>query len=186
MILSGTTRTLHWLVAGGLLALLAFGFYLSQVDSGPEKTALVQVHKSFGIILASLLLLRLAWRIREGWPAPAAQMGVAEATLARCVHIVLLIAPLVMVASGVVRSLAYARPVAVFGMPFIPKMLDVKNEGLNAAAALVHDGTALVIIGALVLHVAGALRHHFLLRDPTLVRMLGGGARGATAGARQE
>ena len=77
---------------------------------------------------------------------------------------------------AILRSLAYARPVELFGIPMIPKLFEKKQEALYAVSANAHDGLAL----ALAIHVAAALKHHLVDRDLTLWRILGGDGRSPT------
>lgn len=170
--LSRTTVLFHWIVAVGVIGMLAFGLYVEGMPRGPDKGAAIQIHKSFGIIVLFLVSARLIWRFSEGWPEPPPTLSQIEKRLMRAVHWVLLLGPFVMIASGITASLTYARSVKVFGIPFIPKVMDEKNEVLNEFAGNVHAFTAWCLILALVLHVAGALRHHFIRRDETLMRML--------------
>lgn len=180
--LSRTTRILHWSVAIGMLAMIGSGLYAAETPRGPEKTAIIQVHKSLGMIVLVFLLARLLWRLVERLPPPVAPMPALEQALARTVQWLLILLPLVMVASGIVRSLAYARGIDVFGLPVVPAMLQERNIELNEWAAAVHDTTALILFAVIGLHVAGALRHHFIKRDGTLARMIGRPAPSADSG----
>lgn len=171
--LSLATIVLHWLTAATIVAMLAFGFVIGATPRGPDKVALIQLHKSFGMIALPLVMVRLVWRLREGWPQPVSPLAAWERIAARVAHWVLLLAPIVMIASGMVRSLAYARSIDVFGIPVVPKLLAEKNERINEAAGSVHDMAALVLVIVIALHFGAALRHHVLKRDATLLRMLG-------------
>ncbi|WP_165937764.1 cytochrome b [Methylobacterium segetis] len=171
--LSLPTRLLHWGVALGILVMLAYGLALQWVPSGPARTASVQVHKSLGLLVLALAAARLLWRWREGFPPPGPARGAWERRAARGVHAALIAASLLMPLSGIVRSLAYARPVALFGLPVIPQIFAEKQERLYALAAGLHDGLAWVLAGLVALHGAAALKHHCLDRDGTLRRMLG-------------
>lgn len=170
---SNTTVILHWLVAAGLVGMIGFGLWISALPRGPEKTAVIPIHKSFGMIVLLLLVIRMWWRLRRGFPPPVAPLASWEQQLSRIVHWALLILPIVMVASGIVRSLAYARGIDVFAIPVIPRVLEERNLALNEFAGAIHDGTALVLLSLIAIHVAGALRHHFIKQDDTLRRMLG-------------
>lgn len=170
--LSTTTVALHWIIAVGLVAMLAFGIYVEQVPSGPDKTALIQVHKSFGMILGALALVRLGWRMYEGFPPPINGRQDWEQKLARFTHIGLLLAVIAMPIAGATASLAYARDVKVFGVEVIPQLLTEKNEALNELAGTAHFLIAIFIGILILLHIAGALKHHFVDRDGTLARML--------------
>ena len=171
--LSRTTIVFHWLTALAILGMLGLGLYSSQLPRGPEKFEMIQIHKSCGIIVFFILVARLFWRLKEGWPRPASPQSDWEAVLSRCVQWFFLLAPFVMVASGIAKSITYARPINVFGFPFIPQLLEEKNRALNEALGWVHVTFAVLIAVAIVLHIAGSLRCHFVKRDATLVRMLG-------------
>ena len=171
--LSRVTIALHWLVTLGILGMLGLGLYSSELPRGPQKVDMIQIHKSCGVILFFILLARLLWRLKEGWPPAVVFLPAWEARLSRGVQWFLLVAPFVMVASGIAKSITYARPVQVFGLPFIPQLLDEKNVALNDALGVVHVTFAILIAMAIALHTAGALRHHVLKRDKILVRMLG-------------
>ncbi len=170
--LSAPTILLHWTVGLAVLGLLAYGFWLQTVPSGPAKTPLVQVHKSFGLIVFALALVRLVWRWREGFPAPAGARAVWERRSAHALHVFMIAATLLMPVSGILRSLAYARPVSLFGLELLPKLFEEKQEALYAAAANLHDGLAITLTVAILLHVAASVRHQ-LQRDATLGRMFG-------------
>ncbi|GLS46442.1 cytochrome b [Methylobacterium brachythecii] len=174
MRLSAPTLLLHWLVGLGVLGLLGYGFWLQTLPSGAGKAPYVQIHKSFGMLVFALALARVAWRWREGFPEPAGPHRRWERRSAITLHACLIAATLLMPISGILRSLAYARPVTVFGLPVIPKLFETKQELLYAASSTIHDKMAFVLAGAIALHVAAALLHQTRAGDATLGRMLGG------------
>jgi cytochrome b561 len=169
---SRTTRILHWAVAAALFGMISLGLWVASLPSGPLKTSWVQTHKSFGMLTAALLILRLGWRMREGWPRHPAASRI-EDLLARGTQTALLLLTLLMPLTGIMASITYARPIAVFGFPVIPKLLEEKHETWNAVAGTAHACIAYAIIALVALHIAGALRHHFILGDATLDRMMG-------------
>lgn len=171
--LGKTTIVLHWAVAIGLIGLLSFGTYISWLESGPEKTSLIQLHKSFGVIIGSLALVRLIWRARERFPAPIGRVAAWERRIASSVQTALLAISVMMPLAGIMTSLTYARDVKVFGIAVIPKLMDQKDESLNEFFSASHAVMATLLLLLLALHIAGALRHHFIQRDGTLLRMLG-------------
>lgn len=173
--LSRTTIAMHWVVGIGVLGMLAYGFWLQTLPTGPGKTPFVQTHKSFGLLVFAVALARLAWRWQEGLPEPASDHRSWERRTAFWTHVFLIAATLLMPISGIVRSLAYARPVGVFGIPLIPKLVTEKSEPLYTIASTLHDKLALVLAAAIVLHVAAALFHEVRDRDTTLLRMFGAG-----------
>ena len=175
--LSRATRLLHWAVALGIVGMLGYGFWLQTLPGGAGKTGSVQLHKSFGMLVFATALARLLWRLREGFPA-AVHRRPFERGAARALHVFLIAATLAMPLTGIGRSLAYARPVSVFGWPVIPRLFAEKQETLYAVCAGIHDWLALALAAAIGLHAAAALKHHLVDRDDTLRRMLpsaGGG-----------
>lgn len=172
--LSAGTLVMHWLVGLSVIGLLAYGFWLQTLPTGPGKTPYVQTHKSFGMIVFVLAIVRLAWRWREGFPTPVGNHAAWERRSARALQVFMIAATVLMPVTGILRSLAYARPVSVFDVPVIPKLFSEKQETLYAISANTHDILALALAAAIAVHVAAALLHQIRDRDETLGRMLGG------------
>jgi cytochrome b561 len=173
MAFSRTSIVLHWLVAAGIGGMIGFGLWVGSMESGPEKTAAIQLHKSFGIMVGSLALIRLVWRFREGFPVPIGRTVPAwEVALARRAHEGMLFLTVVIPATGVLKSVTYARPVEVFGMPFIPNLLAEKHTALNEAVSLAHTAFAYTLAAIIFIHVVAAAKHHLVDRDRTMWRIL--------------
>lgn len=167
------SKLLHWSVALSMFGLLAFGFFLESLPSGKEKVPLIQIHKSVGVLVAFLLLLRLGRRLILGFLPADDTESRPQRLVARSIHVLLLLLPIGMVVSGVLRSLAYGRSIKVFGLDFIPKLME-KNEALHAAASNAHVVFAWALVACIALHAGAALWHHYVSRDGTLRRMLPG------------
>lgn len=179
--LSAGTLILHWSVGLGVLGMLAYGFWLQTLPTGPSKAPWVQTHKSFGILIFALALVRIVWRWREGFPPSAGRHPIWERRAAIGLHVFMITATVLMPVSGILRSLAYGRPITVFGLPLIPRVFEAKQELLYALSSNLHDGLAFALAGAIALHVAAAILHQ-IRGDATLVRMLGGRGTSATPG----
>lgn len=175
--LSPVSVALHWLVGVGMIALTAVGLVMSRA----EIWALYPIHKSVGVLLFALILVRVLWRIRNGWPEALPGGSKLEYALAKLVHWLLISITLAMPISGMMHSGAGGHGVAVFGLQLVPSQhsADKPNEALpyNAGVAefgaAAHEWIGYLLILALVLHVAGALKHHWIYRDGVLRRMLG-------------
>ena len=151
---------------------LALGFAMPR--HGPHSFVPMQLHKSVGISILLLTLVRLAWRVVRR-PPEALEHGLA-ALLAKVVHwafyAVLLFGP---ITGWIIVSTARLKvPTVLFGLvPWphlpLPAALSEPMEG-------VHEALAWIAIGLFVLHVLGALRHQFLLRDPVIGRMAPAGS----------
>lgn len=161
----------HWLIAFALACELALGFAMPKSAAGFAQW---QLHKSIGIAILLLTLLRIGWRLLHKPPA-AVESGLA-ASLARIAHMgfyaLLLLAPLTgwaMVSTSPTRI-----PTILFGLVPFP---DLPLSGaLNAPAEQVHEVLAWLTLGLIALHIAGVVRHDVLLRHRSLRRISPGGA----------
>ncbi len=163
---------LHWLIAFALAFELALGFAMPR---GVEGFALFQLHKSVGIAILALTLVRLGWRLAHPRPAPL-ESGLAHAA-AHAVHVgfyaFMILAPLT--GWALVSSAPVKVPTVLFGivpLPHLPLPGSINETIEEAHELLAWGGIALFL-----LHVAGALRHEILLRDRLLERMAPGGSR---------
>jgi len=171
---------LHWLIALALAFEIALGFAMPADASG---FALFQLHKSIGITILALTLIRLGWRLAHRSPPPV-ENGIT-ALLAKAVHlgfyIFLLLAPLT--GWALVSTSEIQIPTVLFGLVDLPHL--PLPDTLSETAEEAHELLAWLGIALFVLHVAGALRHQFLLRHRLLERMApgGSGAAGMVLGA---
>lgn len=171
--LGAVTLALHWTVGLSIIGMLAYGFWLQTLPSGAVRTPFVQIHKSIGILVFLAALARIAWRWHEGFPSRIGTHQDWERRAALGLHVFLITATLVMPISGIIRSLAYARPVQVFGLPVIPKIFETKQETLYWLSSTTHDTMAFLLTAALFIHVGASLKHHFVDGDDTLRRIIG-------------
>lgn len=170
---STKTVTLHWIIALAMIGMVVFGLVLEDMPRSDGKSALIQIHKSIGVIVLALALWRLVWRVRQGMPQSVSVLTPVQAKLAHATHGFLLLCTLLLPVSGIVYSIGSARPISIFGVPFIPQLLAAKNETLAAIGKGGHAILGKLIIAAILVHVAGALKHHLVDRDGTLRRMVG-------------
>ncbi len=175
--LSGATVSLHWIVAVMMILLLATGMYMEST----ETFALFPWHKSFGVIVLLFAVLRIGWRLTQGWPAPASDYSAVEKSLSRMIHWILILATVLMPVSGFLMSAMGGFGVEVFGLELVskntspndPTEIVAINESLAGLAHSIHGLGGNVLLFAVTLHVAGALKHHIVDKDATIRRMLG-------------
>lgn len=172
--LSKTARYLHWMMATLILALLAIGFYMVNT----ETFSLYRWHKSFGLIALLLIVLRIIYRLRRGWPEPVRQYPRQEQLASRIVHWLLLVGILSLPLTGMLYSGAKGKGFGVFGWTLMPENHGAAgvvphNEALALWANQVHSLLGYGLAFVIALHLLGALKHHFFDRDDTLRRMLG-------------
>lgn len=164
---------LHWLMAVAILALLGLGFVMTGMKPGsPLQFKLYLLHKSVGVLVFVAAVARLAWRLGHRPPPLPAAMGPGARLLAHAGHGALyaLMLGLPLAGWAVVSTSPYNIPTMVFGLVNLPHLPMPRD--LNAAAKGAHLVGAWLLIAVLVGHVAAALRHHFVLRDDILTRML--------------
>ncbi|MFM9852263.1 MAG: YceI family protein [Sphingomonadaceae bacterium] len=177
---------LHWVIA----AMMVFQFVLGWATEGPnspQKFAIFQLHKSIGISILLLTLVRIGWRLTHRPPALSSELKRWERLLARFVHggFYLLLLALPLTGWLLVSTSKIKVPTLLFGViPWphipVPDMLRSPLHEVGEAHGLFAD-IALVLIA---LHVLGALKHHFFDRDAELARMIPGVKVGARFDAR--
>ena len=170
-------KLLHWVIAVLVIGLIAVGVVMTDYVTPFTQTQyeLYQSHKSFGLLLLVLMAVRLGWRASQPVPALPDGMSTIERLLAGLTHWGFYVLLIAMPLSGLVMISASNFPIGeVFGLfPFPDLMAD--NQQVYETARAVHTILAWAIVGVLALHVAGALKHHFIERDNVLLRMLPGG-----------
>jgi cytochrome b561/polyisoprenoid-binding protein YceI len=179
---------LHWTIAVLIIGMLAFGFILDGMDYGPgsPKTALVQIHKSFGITILLLSVARLIWRLMNP-PPPEPPMPQWQKLLATTVHILLYVLIIAMPLTGwIMASASTSHDTRFFGtlemsLPGFDGMDAANRKSIEDDFHSVHGNLAWVIIAMLALHLAGAFKHQFIDKDGLIARMAPG-LFGRTAG----
>lgn len=174
--LSTITRTLHWLVALTIISMLAVGFYMATF----EVWSLFPIHKAFGVLVLLIILPRILWRLKNGWPTPVREYPTWEHKLALVTHWILILGTLIMPISGFIFSGASGHGVDVFGVVLAPTNPDPANphdvipfnETVADIGSEAHEIVGYLMVIAIVLHIAGALKHHIIDKDRTLLRML--------------
>ncbi|MBA4760572.1 cytochrome b [Sphingomonas sp.] len=166
---SGGAILLHWLIAALLLANVVIAFTME------DARGLMPLHKSIGITVLLLTLVRIAWRLTHAAPPLPASLASWERTAARITHAAFYLLLLVMPLLGWAASSSGSRGTgALFGViPWFDLPI-AKSHELHEAMGEAHELAAYLTIALIVLHVAGALKHHFIDRDGTLSRMLPG------------
>ncbi len=168
---SAVAQGLHWLLAALVLLMFGLGFYMVRLPLSLEKFNLYQLHKWLGITIFGLAALRLLWRL--GHPAPPLPAGMPawERTAARASHALLYALLFVQPVVGFLQSNAANFPVVLWGVLPLPALIG-PDERLAETLLHLHHLGAFVFMLLVLVHAAAALRHHFLLKDDVLRRML--------------
>jgi cytochrome b561 len=161
---------LHWLVA--LLIFVAFplGLYMADLPLSPEKLRLFSYHKWIGVTVFMLAGLRVVWRLTHEPPPLPAGHARRQRRLTAAVHGLLYVLILVIPVSGWLMSSAEGVQTVWFGVLPLPDLIG-KDKALGEQLGELHETLNYIMLALVALHVAGALKHHFIERQPFLQRM---------------
>lgn len=163
-------RILHWLMAALILGLIALGWVMSELPREDTlRPLLVSLHKSFGITVLALALLRMALRLRTSVPPLPDVIPRLERQLAHLGHGTLYLLMLAVPVSGIIMSQSYGYPVAWFGLS-LPRLLPINRE-LAHEAADVHEILPYLLLILVALH-AGAVPLHYLKHRVNLLKRI--------------
>ena len=170
---------LHWLIAGLILTNIGLAWWFTQLK-GPAEVAPLGVHKSIGVTVLLLSLIRVGVRLFNPPPPLPHHMPAWERIAARCLHTMFYLLILGLPLSGwamvSASPLIRVHPTVLYGVvpwPAVP-FPGLSSDQLHDAHRLferTHSTLAWIAYFAIALHVAAALKHHFLDRDDVLARM---------------
>lgn len=168
----GISQLLHWTIALLILLIGVVGLVMGELPRTPRWFWVYTAHKSLGLTVLALVLVRIGWRLYAGAPPPVPGTPRWQARLASAVHVVLYGMVLAMPLSGwLYDSASGLRPLRWFGQVEVPKLVG-PDTALAEAARGAHEWL-FWLLGLLVLfHAGAALYHHFVRHDATLARML--------------
>ena len=166
-----TTRLMHWLTAGLVLSVFILAFAIDLATSRAAHTVFLQLHRSVGLTVWVLTLVRLAWRHfakYPDWPSGMSQpMRLAAAASEYALYAFLLAQPML----GLLQTNAHGDHVNLFLIGQLPALIE-KNRPLAQQLLTAHKVVGASLLGLIAIHVSAALFHHFWLRDDTLTAML--------------
>lgn len=168
---SPLAKTFHWLVALIVTPMVLGSFFLEDLAK-PIKGTAIMLHKSFGLTVLALMLIRLIYIHVHGRPDLPSTVSKWERILARTVQYTLYLLLIAMPLVGWVMSAAAGHQPVFFGLFTFPFPGIQPNKALSDLMFQVHQTIAFIIIGLLCLHIAGAIKHHFCDKDAVLRRML--------------
>ncbi|CAA7612330.1 Cytochrome B561 [Candidatus Terasakiella magnetica] len=165
-------KALHWIMAAVIIILWVVGHLIDAIPKGDFRSNIIGMHKAFGVVIAILAVARLTWRSTRPTPALPATMPPMEQFLAKLGHVALYVLMLAIPLDGVLLSQSGGRAVSVFGL-VLPTIVE-KSDALKSVFKQGHEVMGWMLALLLVAHVAAALRHHIILKDDILRRMMPG------------
>lgn len=169
-------RGFHWLIAALIFVQAAIGLTMVQMGLTPAKVRVFALHKSIGITILALVLLRIAWRLTEKHPADPPAMPRWQVCAARAMHLALYVLIVAIPLSGWWFNSASNAPLVWFGWFDVPSLTGRFVPVWKPRALLLHQSLFALLALLLVGHVGAALWHHFRQHDDVLRRMLRGPA----------
>lgn len=173
----------HWLIAALVILNLIGGLYMGELPrTDPNKMLVVMLHKSTGLTILVLSVLRLVWRLMNPWQALPAEMSPALKAGARTIHVLfyVLLVGIPLTGWSMVSASPRSGPIAWYGLFEWPKLAffanfaDEERKALIGSLAETHELLAFLMIALIVLHIGAALYHHYIRRDNILRRMMPG------------
>jgi cytochrome b561 len=195
--MSNTTRytktavVLHWLIAICIFGMFALGWYMSDLpkeapkqmaydlfdwgiytwqlsEEASPRTFYFNLHKSLGITIFALIIIRILWRLTHKSPALLDSYKAWERKLATGAHHLLYLLMIALPLSGIIMATYSKYGIKWFGIDFI-KGLD--NAAMRDIFKEVHEIVGALILLVVIIHIIGALKHKFIDKDDTIRRM---------------
>jgi cytochrome b561 len=166
-----TTRLLHWLTAGLMLLVFILAFSIDHTKSNTSFMDVLQLHRSFGITVWAVTVVRLAWRQFArfpNWPADMPRpMRLAAQGSEYMLYALLLAQPVL----GLLQTNASGDRLDLFFLHQLPPLIE-EDRPLARQLLTAHETIGMLLLGLIALHVSAAFFHHFWRRDNTLTAML--------------
>ncbi|AOM39173.1 cytochrome b [Xenorhabdus hominickii] len=164
---------IHWLIALAVYGMFALGLWMVTLNYyDPWYHRAPEVHKSIGVLIFMIMVVRIIWRFISPPPKPLASYSHFTRTSSKLTHFTLYIVLFGILGSGYLISTADGAPISIFGWFEVPATLS--GQGIQAdTAGVIHLYLAWIIVVLSLLHGLAALKHHFINHDTTLKRMFG-------------
>lgn len=187
-----TAIILHWLIALGIFAMFGIGWYMADLpkegakqlaydifdwgvytwqlsEEASPRTFYFNLHKSIGVTLFALIVIRVLWRLTHKPPALLASYKAIERKIATGAHHLLYLLMITLPLSGVIMAINSKYGIKWFGISFIS---GTDNKPARDFWVEVHEVIGFILLVIVIVHILGALKHKFIDKDETLSRML--------------
>ena len=164
--------TIHWLTVLSVVGLFALGLWMVELTYYEEGYNFAPtIHQSVGLLLFVLTLFRVIWRWQNVTPQPLSTHRQFEKKIASLAHKLIYVLLFLILISGYLISTADGRSISLFELFDVPATLYGIEQQEDVAGEL-HLILSISLMLLVVMHAAGALKHHFMDKDATLKRML--------------
>ncbi|NDP64550.1 MAG: cytochrome b [Polaromonas sp.] len=160
---------LHWTLAVLIVGMVALGWYMMEIEDDPGSAWFFNLHKSIGLLIAGLVLLRLVWRLGHP-PAPLpSSLPSWQVNLSRATHWLLYAAMIAMPTFGIIGALLSKKGIVFFGTT-LPRVFEA-NHDLAETFFDAHSFTTWILVVMVSLHVLAGLKHLLIDKDGVFQRM---------------
>lgn len=165
-------KLFHWVLAVFVLGMISVGVSFNYLSASNFKTQLIQVHKSLGVTILCLMILRLWWRLINPQPRLPQNTPTWERLAMHSVHWLLYLTVIAMPLSGMIMSQAAGYAVQFWWFFSIKLPWVLPSKALASDMFVAHKILAWTITTLVVIHTLAALKHHYLNKDTILKRMM--------------
>ena len=163
-------KSFHWLLFMMLAFSIVAGNFMASMPDAPEKYQAAGLHKSFGLIILLLVLLRLVWRLVNTRPDDSKDTSPIQNLMAHGMHGFLYLLMFAQPLSGILMSQSFGYPVKFFGGVAFPALIE-KNKEIAELFLSVHQTIWIILAVVVFAHAGAAIYHHVVLKDNILKRM---------------
>jgi len=174
------SQLFHWVIMVLILAIAWIGLTMGDLPNGPRKINVYALHKSIGLTILALAVLRLLWRLYAGAPAPVPGTPLWQHRIASVTHGLLYVLLLAIPLSGWVLNSSAGYPLQWFKLFNLPAIAG-RSESLHELASQAHEAMFWTLVALVLAHAGAAFYHHLFQNDDTLRRMLPGRHRAPAA-----
>ena len=166
-----TSKWLHWLVAACVLTTAPVAIAMKWVGEGQTQDALYNIHKSLGVLIFILVILRVINRLMVGAPAPEPGIERWQKAVSSATHGLLYLLLVAMPIVGYIANSLYGAATPFFGLFELPPIV-AENQPLSEKLFTLHRWSGFLLIVLVLMHIGAALYHHVIRGDNVLRRML--------------
>ncbi len=173
----GVAQLFHWLIAIMIFVMFGLGWYMTDLETSTHKFEVYQIHKGIGVTILVLALFRLLWRLTHKTPPLPETMKGWERLAASGAHVALYGLIFLQPVIGILQSNAANFPIVLWGGIELPALIG-PDQAIEETLVGLHHLFAELLALLVLVHIGAALRHHIMLKDDILRRMLPGAAVG--------
>ena len=168
---NGVAKIFHWFIVVLLVVQFGVGWTMPDIRHDTKPAGLIAWHLSVGMFILLVMLMRVGWRMGTAVPATPSDLAPALRLVSRLTHFLLYAVAIVLPLVGWINADARGWAVTLFGLFSLPALVS-SGSSWGMKMGDVHQTIAIVLLGAVGLHVLGALYHRLVLKDTLLARML--------------